>query len=113
MAADSQPDDGSDRSEPAAGDEHLSRRADLYDHELRADLVWHARAQSPALWPLVGAAADRFPAALQQCLSRRHNELSVRHRALALGARCLGRKSTRLNSSHANSSYAVFCLKKQ
>src|SRR3712207_8101027 len=26
---------------------------------------------------------------------------------------CLDRKSTRLNSSHANISYAVFCLKKQ
>src|SRR3712207_6980387 len=27
--------------------------------------------------------------------------------------RCRDRKSTRLNSSHANISYAVFCLKKQ
>src|SRR3712207_6950955 len=26
---------------------------------------------------------------------------------------CLDRKSTRLNSSHANISYAVFCLKKK
>src|SRR3712207_8763923 len=29
------------------------------------------------------------------------------------GARGLDRKSTRLNSSHANISYAVFCLKKK
>src|SRR3712207_7343300 len=29
------------------------------------------------------------------------------------GHRNLDRKSTRLNSSHANISYAVFCLKKQ
>src|SRR3712207_8219151 len=29
------------------------------------------------------------------------------------GATVLDRKSTRLNSSHANISYAVFCLKKQ
>src|SRR3712207_8045684 len=28
------------------------------------------------------------------------------------GARSVDRKSTRLNSSHANISYAVFCLKK-
>src|SRR5947209_17263727 len=28
-------------------------------------------------------------------------------------AQCLDRKSTRLNSSHANISYAVFCLKKK
>src|SRR3712207_7873038 len=29
------------------------------------------------------------------------------------GDRCRDRKSTRLNSSHANISYAVFCLKKK
>src|SRR3712207_8266845 len=35
-------------------------------------------------------------------------------RLLGLGARVAGdRKSTRLNSSHANISYAVFCLKKK
>src|SRR3712207_7179527 len=28
-------------------------------------------------------------------------------------SKCLDRKSTRLNSSHANISYAVFCLKKK
>src|SRR3712207_8569554 len=37
--------------------------------------------------------------------------------ALAAAAVCIGmevdRKSTRLNSSHANISYAVFCLKKK
>src|SRR3712207_6924558 len=38
------------------------------------------------------------------------------HRALLSPARCgpgQDRKSTRLNSSHANISYAVFCLKKK
>src|SRR3712207_7901373 len=34
-------------------------------------------------------------------------------RALLLHALHLDRKSTRLNSSHANISYAVFCLKKK
>src|SRR3712207_7519432 len=34
--------------------------------------------------------------------------------AVGRGARCaVDRKSTRLNSSHANISYAVFCLKKK
>src|SRR5947209_14448600 len=33
--------------------------------------------------------------------------------ARALGTPGLDRKSTRLNSSHANISYAVFCLKKK
>src|SRR3712207_8445267 len=32
---------------------------------------------------------------------------------LLTGAHVLDRKSTRLNSSHANISYAVFCLKKK
>src|SRR3712207_8050132 len=33
--------------------------------------------------------------------------------AASHGANTLDRKSTRLNSSHANISYAVFCLKKK
>src|SRR3712207_8046348 len=40
----------------------------------------------------------------------------TRRRAETLMRRCIGpldRKSTRLNSSHANISYAVFCLKKK
>src|SRR3712207_8981748 len=40
---------------------------------------------------------------------RRH---PVRHHGSA-GSEGLDRKSTRLNSSHANISYAVFCLKKK
>src|SRR3712207_8865674 len=34
-------------------------------------------------------------------------------RAVRLHGQSLDRKSTRLNSSHANISYAVFCLKKK
>src|SRR3712207_8035219 len=42
-------------------------------------------------------------------------DLSGPRRARAAGARgaARDRKSTRLNSSHANISYAVFCLKKK
>src|SRR3712207_7361407 len=43
---------------------------------------------------------------------RRGDELHA-HGAVGRGARDRDRKSTRLNSSHANISYAVFCLKKQ
>src|SRR3712207_7359567 len=39
--------------------------------------------------------------------------LGVDDGLLVLGRRPLDRKSTRLNSSHANISYAVFCLKKK
>src|SRR3712207_7300992 len=39
--------------------------------------------------------------------------LDSRKEALQHGMRPRDRKSTRLNSSHANISYAVFCLKKK
>src|SRR3712207_7315237 len=43
------------------------------------------------------------------------NEFSgvLPRRSLYMNKRFLDRKSTRLNSSHANISYAVFCLKKK
>src|SRR3712207_7602178 len=41
------------------------------------------------------------------------HQISGGQRQRAMIAMALDRKSTRLNSSHANSSYAVFCLKKQ
>src|SRR3712207_8911718 len=40
-------------------------------------------------------------------------ELEADHLGLAQAAAGQDRKSTRLNSSHANISYAVFCLKKK
>src|SRR3712207_7058444 len=43
-------------------------------------------------------------------LPRRH---LLEHLPLPLGESRQDRKSTRLNSSHANISYAVFCLKKK
>src|SRR3712207_8691949 len=46
--------------------------------------------------------ARRLPQAASRVLSRRHRPRGMRDR-----------KSTRLNSSHANISYAVFCLKKK
>src|SRR3712207_7936905 len=39
--------------------------------------------------------------------------LKVIHFLFGLCRECKDRKSTRLNSSHANISYAVFCLKKK
>src|SRR5947209_8958892 len=44
---------------------------------------------------------------------RRYEGLSHDGKVLAGNAANLDRKSTRLNSSHANISYAVFCLKKK
>src|SRR3712207_7149074 len=47
--------------------------------------------------------------------SRRSVDAVGKHggRVVALGRHVEDRKSTRLNSSHANISYAVFCLKKK
>src|SRR3712207_8067039 len=62
---------------------------------------------------------DALPISDHQVLDREARlEVDRRRRAQA-GTRCAfvtrsrDRKSTRLNSSHANISYAVFCLKKK
>src|SRR3712207_8861750 len=55
------------------------------------------------------AAALEIAARVVDCLSE---PFSLRGREITLSA-SVDRKSTRLNSSHANISYAVFCLKKK
>src|SRR3712207_8596315 len=56
---------------------------------------------------LVGVGRARDPARRDDRARARVAEAAGSHRRLA------DRKSTRLNSSHANISYAVFCLKKK
>src|SRR3712207_7605911 len=64
---------------------------------------------------------DRLAARLRRVLSRRTGQAPDPGRAAPPGEDPLradlprerDRKSTRLNSSHANISYAVFCLKKK
>src|SRR3712207_7279389 len=70
--------------------------------------VGHARrADAPSVPAvLVGGVAARRHEGLRVLLAR------LRARDLVLEER-VDRKSTRLNSSHANISYAVFCLKKK
>src|SRR3712207_8009263 len=53
----------------------------------------------------------RYALGLQGCQSTASRRL-VSEREEGKGT-CQDRKSTRLNSSHANISYAVFCLKKK
>src|SRR3712207_7629818 len=60
----------------------------------------HGRAPSPAL----GEGWHGAPRSVR---------VSSTHPPDAMAGRRLDRKSTRLNSSHANISYAVFCLKKK
>src|SRR5258707_3488293 len=55
---------------------------------------------------LRGVDCARVPQTPRQCRDDVSARLPRKHR-------CQDRKSTRLNSSHANISYAVFCLKKK
>src|SRR2546427_8556839 len=62
-----------------------------------------------------GAAPRRLSAAAPEHLSvsQRRGELAAGRLALPRRAPTRDRKSTRLNSSHSQISYAVFCLKKK
>src|SRR3712207_8855262 len=51
--------------------------------------------------------------ALLEQARRRLADVETAVRAVEAGTYGIDRKSTRLNSSHANISYAVFCLKKK
>src|SRR3712207_8787961 len=53
------------------------------------------------------------PPAFHDVVAAGRGGIDVGHRALAELVAEPDRKSTRLNSSHANISYAVFCLKKE
>src|SRR3712207_8842904 len=53
------------------------------------------------------------PQQLRVALDRRHRRLQLVGRGRQELVTHADRKSTRLNSSHANISYAVFCLKKK
>src|SRR5688572_33123038 len=50
---------------------------------------------------------------LQEAAGARLAKLAGDYEELSNGAEYLDRKSTRLNSSHSQISYAVFCLKKK
>src|SRR5688572_31679968 len=61
----------------------------------------------------MGGATGLSRAAALRRRSRRSLESPGRSRLLLTARRPLDRKSTRLNSSHSQISYAVFCLKKK
>src|SRR3712207_7766079 len=72
--------------------------------------IYPALRPDPASHRLTAARSDRraHPAALRD--GEQHPRDDARRMDHRRGA---DRKSTRLNSSHANMSYAVFCLKKK
>src|SRR3712207_8186481 len=73
------------------------------------------RALAPGQEP-EGLRPDAAPRLAPELPSAHGVSLAVRRLLLSLAVACAAaadRKSTRLNSSHANISYAVFCLKKK
>src|SRR5688572_32213204 len=57
---------------------------------------------------------DRRKGGLERAADHHRHDLGLRHRGGGVGALTdADRKSTRLNSSHSQISYAVFCLKKK
>src|SRR3712207_4580237 len=81
---------------------HLGGPAVLVGHSISGGAATIAAAKAPEL---VTALVELAPFTRRQTM--RLGDLRV-----ASHRRGLDRKSTRLNSSHANISYAVFCLKK-
>src|SRR3712207_7793428 len=67
------------------------------------------RAPPRAVGRLLRAPPDELPRLAPRRLGRGHRDGRLAHAA----RHAADRKSTRLNSSHANISYAVFCLKKK
>src|SRR3712207_8766156 len=81
----------------------------------RSELVGHDRQPDVADVPVAtrrraGADLGQAVATAVQLLRRAGD---VQQQVLARSPLPVDRKSTRLNSSHANISYAVFCLKKK
>src|SRR3712207_7311233 len=74
-------------------------------------LARHHRGTAPVPAPRVGGRVERLAAGLARLVGELDEEAlrDARHRRLER----VDRKSTRLNSSHANISYAVFCLTKK
>src|SRR3712207_9168867 len=67
-----------------------------------------------SLYARVRLPRGELPGVAEQVLERHLEEANVRpYRDVLFGNELQDRKSTRLNSSHANISYAVFCLKKK
>src|SRR3712207_7905661 len=73
----------------------------------KRSVAWTSKRKAPPSTPYVAASSG----------SRTHDHrlpsLALLKESLKRGRRSQDRKSTRLNSSHANISYAVFCLKKK
>src|SRR3712207_8856571 len=71
------------------------------------------RSRTPVLTEKGWEAVGEIPLMGRIAAGRGLEAVAMTDEAYSLAAELLDRKSTRLNSSHANISYAVFCLKKK
>src|SRR3712207_5227385 len=83
--------------------------------EAESALEWRMLATivSCGLFGLLLAPYARFPDMWERSVKHRHRLVVPVVWGAVYGLVTVDRKSTRLNSSHANISYAVFCLKKK
>src|SRR3712207_8620926 len=90
-------------------------RSTLFPYTTLFRSVWTARPSTPAeertvIERMVEAVVGEYRAVADAARAAERSDERARRRTLA---RLRDRKSTRLKSSHANISYAVFCLKKK
>src|SRR5258707_10276500 len=81
----------------------------------RLDEIYAAYAEPDADFDALAAEQGELEAKIAAAGTDSEHQLEIAADALRLPAwdAVIDRKSTRLNSSHANISYAVFCLKKK
>src|SRR3712207_7453035 len=84
-----------------------------YTTLFRSAVLEVARQRSPAVQRILQRLAQRRFAGQPAPLLQHPGVQGIEQRLALRLARRADRKSTRLNSSHANISYAVFCLKKK
>src|SRR3712207_7656406 len=83
-----------------------------YTTLFRSDRVHNLRREDPLRQGNMTSPIDQLDARILTAM-RQQPRIGVLELSRRLGVARGDRKSTRLNSSHANISYAVFCLKKK
>src|SRR3712207_321096 len=102
-----------DNGRPSVPPSVLATALVLQTYETVSDEEAKQRADYDLRWKVaLGVAVDARPFA-KSTLQEFRAQLIVHAEQAAIFRKSLDRKSTRLNSSHANISYAVFCLKKK
>src|SRR5687768_17885536 len=91
------------------------RRSTLFPYTtlFRSAEIYHLKQSGRDNWGKIGAAIARVEAARARGLRITADMYTYPASSTGFDAAMPDRKSTRLNSSHGYTSYAVFCLKKK